>query len=71
MRPGYTQIDVTYLLLAWGGAIVGLQHLGRIGNWPHTQLGISLGIYPLAAREIAWVFSGGRSGDPQAYSVWP
>ena len=25
-------------------------------------LGISLGIYPVAAREIAWDFSGGRSG---------
>ena len=32
-------------------------------------LGISLGSYPSAAREIAWDFSGGRSGDPQAYSV--
>ena len=32
-------------------------------------LGISLGIYPEAARELAWDFSGGRLGDPQAYSV--
>ena len=33
------------------------------------RLGILLGIYPVAAREIAWGFSGGRLGDPQAYSV--
>ena len=26
-------------------------------------LGISLGIYPVAAREIAWELSGGRSGS--------
>ena len=32
-------------------------HLGFIRG----PLGISLGIYPVAAREIAWVFSGGRS----------
>ena len=32
-------------------------------------LGISLGIYLVTAWEIAWDFSAGRSGDPQAYSV--
>ena len=132
MRPGYTQTDVTHPVLGWGGANVGLQHLGRIPNcsevpdtsflwyfvqfffffspastrhqrffpWVHQPspgisplatwknardlsggrsgyrlgfirgpLGISLGIYPVGAREIAWDFSGGRLGDPQAYSV--
>ena len=32
MRPGYTQTDVTHPVLGWGGANVGLQHLGRIPN---------------------------------------
>ena len=32
MRPGYTQTDVTHPFLGWGGANVGLQHLGRIPN---------------------------------------
>ena len=40
----------------------------RLGFIP-GPLGTSLGIYPVAAREIAWDFSAGRSGDPQAYSV--
>ena len=33
MRPGYTQTDVTHPVLGWGGANVGLQHLGRIPNY--------------------------------------
>ena len=32
MRPGYTQTDVTHPVSGWGGANVGLQHLGRIPN---------------------------------------
>ena len=32
VRPGYTQTDVTHPVLGWGGANVGLQHLGRIPN---------------------------------------
>ena len=32
MRPGYTQNDVTQPVFGWGGANVGLQHLGRIPN---------------------------------------
>ena len=32
MRPGYIQTDVTHPVLGWGGANVGLQHLGRIPN---------------------------------------
>ena len=34
MRPGYTQTNVTHPVLGWGGANVGLQHLGRI---PHCS----------------------------------
>ena len=45
--------------------------LGKRLGFIRGPLGISLGIYPGAAREIAWDFSGGRSGDPQAYSVSP
>ena len=39
MRPGYTPTHVTHRVFGWGGANVGLQHLGRIPNcWevPHT-----------------------------------
>ena len=32
VRPGYTQTDVTHPGLWWGGANVGLRHLGRIPN---------------------------------------
>ena len=45
---------------------------GRAGyrlGFIRGPLGILLGIYPVAAREIAWDFSGCRSRDPQAYSV--
>ena len=34
-------------------------------------LGISLGIYPGAARGIAWDLSGGRSGNRLGYFRWP
>ena len=117
---GIPKTDVTHPVLRWGGANVGLQHLGRVPSCSEAPdtcflwyfvpfffsffcycapraifsvgaptltrdfttgrsekrsgfiqwlLGISLGIYPVAAREIAWDFSGGRSGDPQGYSV--
>ena len=36
--------------------------------WP---LGISLGIYPGAARDIAWDLSGGRSGNRLGFFRWP
>ena len=32
MRPGYTQTDVPHPVLGWGGANVGVQHVGRIPN---------------------------------------
>ena len=34
-------------------------------------LGISLGIYPGAARDIAWDLSGGRSGNRLGFFRWP
>ena len=34
-------------------------------------LGISLGIYPGAARHIAWDLSGGRSGNRLGFFLWP
>ena len=34
-------------------------------------LGISLGIHPEAARDIAWDLSGGRSGNRLGFFRWP
>ena len=36
----------------------------------HGPLGKMLGIYPVAARDIAWDFSGGRSGYRLGFIRW-
>ena len=46
---------------------LGISPLGFIRG----PLGISLGIYPGAARDIAWDLSGGRSGNHLGFFRWP